>query len=55
MIWYFLVLGVSTLVVVCVAIAAYVHLRRRLQAAHAGRDGESTEIDHGHQSGKIKG
>jgi hypothetical protein len=54
MIWYFLTLGVSTLVVVCVAIAAYVHLRRRLQAVHAGPD-ESSDIDHEHQPGKIKG
>lgn len=30
MIWWFLILGVSTLVVVCVAIALYVHLRRSL-------------------------
>ena len=35
MIWWFLILGVSTLVVVCVAIALYMRLRRHLQAAHA--------------------
>ena len=35
MIWWFLILGVSTLVVVCVAIALYVHLRRHLQKTHA--------------------
>jgi len=35
MIWWFLILGVSTLVVVCVAIAIYMHLRRNLQKAHA--------------------
>ena len=35
MIWWFLILGVSTLVVVCVAIALYVRLRRHLQEAHA--------------------
>jgi hypothetical protein len=34
MIWWFLILGVSTLVVVCVAIALYMHLRRHLQKAH---------------------
>jgi len=55
MIWYFLILGVSTLVVVCVAIAAYVHLRRRLQAAHAGREGDSSEVEHERQSEKIEG
>lgn len=35
MIWWFLVLGLSTLVVVCVAIALYMRLRRHLRAAHA--------------------
>jgi hypothetical protein len=35
MIWWFLILGVSTLVVVCVAIALYLRLRKHLQAAHA--------------------
>ncbi len=44
MIWWFLILGVSTLVVVCVAIALYVHLRRSLQKAHASRDSLS-EMD----------
>jgi membrane protein required for beta-lactamase induction len=39
MIWWFLILGVSTLVVVCVAIALYVHLRRHLQKAHATHEG----------------
>ncbi|HLV87397.1 MAG TPA: hypothetical protein VKV39_10500 [Candidatus Sulfotelmatobacter sp.] len=36
MIWWFLILGVSTLVVVCVAIALFVHLRRHLHKAHDG-------------------
>lgn len=43
MIWWFLILGCSTLVVVCVAIALYVRLRRHLQAAHAAHDGSSSE------------
>lgn len=34
MIWWFLVLGISTLVVVCVAIALFVHLRKHLQKGH---------------------
>jgi hypothetical protein len=38
MIWWFLILGMSTLVVVCVAIALYMRLRRHLKAAHAARD-----------------
>jgi hypothetical protein len=43
MIWWFLILGVSTLVVVCVAIAIYLHLRRNLQKAHASHDASLTE------------
>ena len=42
MIWWFLILGVSTLVVVCVAIAIYVHLRHNLQKAHPAHD-ETTD------------
>jgi len=44
MIWWFLILGVSTLVVVCVAIALYVHLRRHLQKAHASQEGTLHEV-----------
>jgi hypothetical protein len=43
MIWWFLILGVSTLVVVCVVIALYMHLRRNLQKAHAAHDGALSE------------
>jgi hypothetical protein len=43
MIWWFLILGVSTLVVVCVAIALYVRLRRHLQKAHALQEEASHE------------
>jgi hypothetical protein len=46
MIWWFLILGVSTLVVVCVAIALYVHLRRSLQRAHHAHDEVLTETEH---------
>jgi hypothetical protein len=38
MIWWFLILGVSTLVVVCVVIALYMHLRKHLQNAHAAHE-----------------
>jgi len=48
MIWWFLILGVSTLVVVCVAIALYMRLRRHLQAAHAARS--PSEVEHERQS-----
>jgi hypothetical protein len=51
MIWWFLILGVSTLVVVSVAIALYVRLRRHLQAAHAARDGSSSVAEREHQPG----
>jgi uncharacterized membrane protein len=45
MIWWFLILGVSTLVVVCVAIALYVRLRRHLQAMHAAQEGNASEVE----------
>ena len=38
MIWWFLILGVSTLVVVCVVLALYMHLRKNLQKAHASHE-----------------
>jgi hypothetical protein len=47
MIWWFLILGVSTLVVVCVAIALYMRLRRHLQAAQVAREGSSSEASGG--------
>jgi hypothetical protein len=54
MIWWFLILGVSTLVVVFVAIALYVRLRRHLQAAHAAREGSPGEVERERQSGDIE-
>jgi uncharacterized membrane protein len=54
MIWWFLILGVSTLVVVCVAIALYLRLRRHLQAAHAAREGSASDVDHERQSDHIE-
>ena len=54
MIWWFLILGVSTLVVVCVAIALYVHLRRHLQKAHASHEGTSGEVEHERQPDSIE-
>jgi hypothetical protein len=48
MIWWFLILGVSTLVVVCVAIALYMRLRRHLQTSQAAPESErqSGDIEH---------
>jgi hypothetical protein len=46
MIWWFLILGISTLLIVCVAIAIFVHLRKHLQKAHASHDGTAGEPDH---------
>jgi hypothetical protein len=43
MIWWFLILGASTLVVVCVAIILYMHLRRNLQKAHTLHEAPSTD------------
>jgi hypothetical protein len=53
MIWWFLILGVSTLVVVCVAIVLYMRLRHHLQAAHAAREESSSEVERQHQSGEY--
>lgn len=54
MIWWFLVLGVSTLVVVCVAIALYMRLRRHLREAHVAQSRMQTEVEHERQSGTIE-
>jgi hypothetical protein len=54
MIWWFLILGVSTLVVVCVAIAIYLHLRRNLQGAHTSHDGTISEIDQRRRPGNTE-
>ena len=54
MIWWFLILGVSTLVVVCVAIALYVRLRHHLQKAHQPHDTPSQEVEHPRQPDSIE-
>ena len=54
MIWWFLILGVSTLTVVCVAIALYLRLRRHLQAARAAHEGSSNEPGPEGPSGRIE-
>ena len=48
MVWWFLILGVSTLVIVCVAIALFMHLRRNLRKGHASHDGTVSESKHEH-------
>ena len=45
MIWWFLILGVSTLVVVCVAIALYMRLRRHLRQVHAAEAAHGADTD----------
>jgi hypothetical protein len=45
MIWWFLILGVSTLVVVCVAIALYMRLRRHLRQVHAAEAAHGGDAD----------
>jgi membrane protein required for beta-lactamase induction len=54
MIWWFLILGGSTLVVVCVAIALYVRLRRHLQKAHASHEGTLSEVEQERQPDSIE-
>jgi hypothetical protein len=54
MIWWFLILGVSTLVVVCVAIALYMRLRRHLRKAHSSPDAMLSEAERERQGGKIE-
>jgi hypothetical protein len=53
MISWFLILGVSTFVIVCVAIALYVHLRRHLQKAHS-HDGTLHEAESPRQPDRIE-
>lgn len=45
MIWWFLILGVSTLVVICVAIALYMRLQRHLQATHQSQESNEARAD----------
>jgi hypothetical protein len=53
MIWWFLILGVSTLVVVCVVIALYLRLRLHLQHGHTLHEG-THEVDQEHHSGTVE-
>jgi hypothetical protein len=46
MIWWFIVLGFSALVVVCVAIALYLRIRRHWKAAATSGGDEHDELDH---------
>jgi len=54
MIWWFLILGVSTLVVVCVAIALYVRLRSHLRKAHASHDATLSAVERERQNERIE-
>jgi hypothetical protein len=54
MIWWFLILGVSTLTVVCVAIALYMRLRRHLQAVHAAQNGNPNDENRERRAGEIE-
>jgi len=55
MIWWFLILGVSTLVVVCVVISLYMHLRKGLQKAHSTHDARLDEAEGKQSVEKIDG
>jgi hypothetical protein len=50
MIWWFLILGLSTLVVVCVGIALLIHLRHNLHKTA----NETAPEDLGRQTNHIK-
>lgn len=54
MMWWFLILGISTLVVVCVAIALYMRLRRHLLATQAAPAGNPGEVEHEPQSSNLE-
>ena len=54
MIWWFLILGVSTLVVVCVAIALFVHLRRHLQKAHHSHEETVNQGERERQTDQVE-
>jgi membrane protein required for beta-lactamase induction len=54
MIWWFLILGVSTLVVVCVVIALYVRLRRHLHPVHAATEGTSNPVERERPSSDLE-
>jgi predicted Holliday junction resolvase-like endonuclease len=54
MIWWFLILGVSTLVVVCVAIALYIRLRRHLRKAHASQDATLSASERERRTDRIE-
>jgi hypothetical protein len=54
MIWWFLILGASTLAVVCVAIALYIRLRRHLQTAHAAQEENIGSLESERRSGRAE-
>jgi len=54
MIWWFLILGISTLVVVCVAIAIYVHLRKHLQKVHDSHEDALTRPEPGSTTDRVE-
>jgi hypothetical protein len=53
MIWGFLVLGVSTLVVVCVMLALYMHLRKNLQKSQGPHNDIHDEGQGEHRVDKL--
>ena len=47
MIWWFLILGLSTLVVVCVVIAFYMRVRQHMQSEHGSEPENEAELPTG--------
>jgi hypothetical protein len=51
MIWWFLILGISTLVVLLVAIGLYMRIRSHMRAAHSAVEGNADSA--GPESGPV--
>jgi len=53
MTWWFIILGVSTLVIVFVAIALYVRIRSHMLAADAARQRALDQMENERQADKL--
>jgi hypothetical protein len=54
MIWWFVILGFGTLVVVCVAIALYIYLRRNLIKARVAHEEPLPDAETIRQNGRSE-
>ncbi len=53
MMWWFIILGFSTLVIVCVAIALYLRVHRHMRASDAALKETLEQIERERQAGKL--